>query len=127
MNDDIPIIGQKEPELPEVEGNFLFSVALLFINHSKEVRAISFNCPPGVYPNPEWAPTLIAEASREGLRALKLETKDLSWRKPTPTEFVQISTRNPKAQAKLKYAEPFSVQLEVDKEETPSDNHSDGR
>jgi len=127
MNDDIPIIGQKKPELPSIEGNMLFSVALLFVNFKKEVRAISFNCPPGVYPNPDWAPTLIAEATREGLRALKLETKDLSWRMPTPTEFVQISTRNPHAQAALKYAEPYTVQLEVDKEETPNDNDSNGR
>lgn len=120
MNDDniTPLIGIKTPSLPELEAPLLFSVALLFINHQKDVRAISFNCPPGVYPNPEWAPSLVKEASREGLRALKLETKDLSWRAPTPTEFVQISTRNPNAQASLKYKEPFSVSLEVDEEAT---------
>lgn len=125
MDDVIPMIGQKKPEYPDVELPAVFSVALFFINHKREMRTISFNCPPGVYPNPEWMPTLIKEATREGARALKLETKDLSWRPLSANEFVQVTTRNTAMRANGgAYKDPYEAGLELDKEETAEDDNN---
>lgn len=120
---DVPVIQKKDPNALHVEAPILFQATLVFVNHQGQATTMSFACPPGLYPNPEYIVTLVKEAQREGLKALKLQSKDLSWRLPSPTEFVRITSQNPNLQAQSKYAEPFTVKL-VQEEATENDNNS---
>lgn len=119
---DTPIIGASKPL--ELENAVLFTATLIFVNNSNQATRMGFACPPGLYPNPENIVKLVEEAQREALRALKLQTQDLSWRLPTPTEFVRITSGNQNMLAAPKYKEAFSVKLEMEQEVT-NDNNSD--
>lgn len=114
---DIPVIEKKDPNAIRIEAPVLFQASLIFVNHQGQATQLGFACPPGLYPDPDIIVELIKEAQREGLKALKLQTKDLSWRVPTPTEFVRITSGNPMLQAQKEYAEPFSVKLEKENDD----------
>jgi len=104
-----------------------FSCRLVFTNHQRQFTEMEFTMPPGVYPNPDWLPTLIGECQREALKALKLQTKDLSWRKPSIREFIEYTTGKPASPAEfeLGWVEPYTSQLDLGlDDEAGNDNDS---
>ena len=116
MDNEIPIIGKAKQLDVSLEVPATFSTTLYFINHSGEGTAMDFALPPGVYPNPRWLEKLITEACRNALKTLKLSTKDLSWRKPTPTEFMKM-TAGPTAAKytfNTKWIEPYTNNMDID-------------
>lgn len=121
---DIPIIEKKDPNAIPIEAAVIFNASLIFTNYQGQFTTMGFACPPGLYPNPEYVVDLVTEAQREGLKALKMQTNDLSWRLPTPTEFVRFTSGNPHLQAQSKYAEPYSVKLEKEPETPTNDDNS---
>lgn len=122
---DIPIIEKKTTDAIPVEVAAVFGATLFFVNGQGQATSMAFSTPPGLYPNPTWVVKLLEEAQREGLKALKLQTKDLSWRLPTPTEFVRMTSGNQVIQANSKYSDAYSVNLELEKETpTTNDNNS---
>lgn len=123
--ENIPIIKAKDPNAIQIEGPVLFTASLLFVNHQGQYTSVVFKCPPGLYPNPEYIVKLVKEAQREALKALKLETKDLSWRLPSPDEFVKLTSGGAIISVNDKWAEPYSVKLDVNGDnEVVNDNNS---
>ena len=120
---DIPILEKKTVDAIPVEAPVVFGATLFFINGQGQVTSMAFTTPPGLYPSPEYTVKLVQEAQREGIKALKLKSQDLSWRLPTPTEFVRFTSGNQLLQANSKYSEPYSIKLET--EEVEHDNNSD--
>lgn len=125
MNDDALLVQPEAPDAIGIEVPVLFTASIVLINHQGQVTRMGFSLPPGLYPNPDYLVKLVKEATRESIKALKLQSNDLSWRLPTPTEFVRITSGNNTINAKKKYQEPYSVKLEVEKED--NDDNSDGR
>jgi len=115
-DNEIPIIGAKKKRELQLEIPALFVLQLFFINHSGEGTKMEFSLPPGVYPNARWLETLVKDATRNALKTLKLSTKDLSWRKPTPAEFLRM-TAGPASEGykvESKWLEPYSNPMEID-------------
>ena len=105
----------------KIEVAALFSAMLYFVcPNTKETKRMMFDLPPGVHPNPEWLPKLIKETQREAIKALKLDTKDLSWRLPTPNEFVQLTTGNTALNVEKKWAEPYEGGVILEEETSDS-------
>lgn len=117
---DIPILEKKDPNAIPIEVAALFKVTLIAVNSTGEVRTLDFSMPPGLYPNPAWTVELVKETQRESLRALKLQTQDLSWRLPSPTEFVRITSGNPLLTAQRDYKEPYTVQMDTENNDNDS-------
>ena len=116
MTNEIPIIGKKKKEEVHLEAPITFAVTLWFTNHTGEMTKMEFNLPGGVYPNARWLEKLIKQASRGALKSLKMSTKDLSWRIPTPAEFFKV-TAGPQAKdymPKAKWQEPYSNPMDVE-------------
>lgn len=108
MDMDIPIIGAPKPVEVQLEVPALFSVKLIFINHMGEYTSVDYALPPGVYPAEAWLDKLVEGTYRQSLKALKLSTKDLSWRKCTPKEFVDATSGGVQVKVAHKWAEPYS-------------------
>lgn len=128
MNDNefaaaVPILQKTDANTIRLETACVFNATMVFVNHLGTVTRMGFTLPPGLFPNPKYIPKLIKEGQREALKALKLETKDLSWRLPTPTEFVRITTSNPSLLAYREWAEPYTVEL-LDEEEPGDNDHN---
>jgi hypothetical protein len=117
---EIPIIQKKDPNAITVEAPIVFNCSLVFTNYQGQFTTMGFACPPGLYPNPEYMVELIKEAQIEAMRALKMQTNDLSWRLPTPQEFVRFTSGNAHMIANSKYAEPYSVKLEKETDDNSS-------
>lgn len=109
---EIPILEKKPDNLIRVEAPVLFQTNLVFVNGQGETNVMLFSCPPGLWPNPKYIVDLITATQQDALTALKLQTKDLTWRLPTPTEFVRITANNPTLHAEKEWSAPFSVELE---------------
>lgn len=111
----------------------VFNVTLFFINHTGEYTSVNFALPPGIYPAERWVETAINDAYSKSLKALKTSTKNLSWRKVTPLEFVRAtSPAGQKITVEPKWQPAFSNQFEFEKlpdapvlnEGTTNDNNS---
>lgn len=96
-----------------------FFCNLVFVNHQKQFTEMQFSMPPGVHPHPDWLPELLNECYREGVKALKLQTKDLSWRRPSISEFLEYTTgeRVDPNKFHMKWVEPYGAGLEMDGDE----------
>lgn len=111
MNDDTPILGQVKLEVAA-----LVQIQLLFIDKQGNTSRLAFMAPPGLYPG-TWLPTLVEEAQREALKALKLKTNDLTWRIPTPAEFCRITANDQVPNNLNLYWQPaYSVKLDLETE-----------
>ena len=108
----IPII-EKKPETPEfkLELPALFQATIYFINGKCKVAPFNFAMPPGVYPG-TWLPKLVEDASKTALQQLKVASRDITWRKPTPAEFVKITAPGQQLNLNKEWQEPYSVELE---------------
>lgn len=126
--DGVPIIGMNKVSKPihvELELPALFSCQVFFINGRGEMLAASFNLPPGVYPNKDWVEKLVRKEYNKCLKDLKLNTKDLSWRKPTPHEFVKATAGGAPVTVVKEWKEPFTVKFsDAETLEAESDNDS---
>jgi hypothetical protein len=113
---NIPIIGAPKPVEVQLEVPALFSVKLVFINHMGEYTSVDYALPPGVYPAEAWLEKLVEGTYRQSLKALKLSTKDLSWRKCTPHEFVKATSGGVEVKVAPKWSEAFASgkTLEID-------------
>jgi len=110
-------------EKHKLEINAKFFCTMVFVTSHKEFMEMEFQMPMGVYPDPEWLPDLMKECSREALKALKLQTKNLSWRKPTVGEFIEYTTGELPDFNKFedKWQEPYSAQLELSFDDKDAD------
>lgn len=102
-----PLVNTESVVEVELEIPATFRTQLVFINHAGQYTTVEFGLPPGVYPNPQWMPKLLEGAYRNSLKTLKISTKDLSWRKPTPLEFVRATAGGQPVKVETKYAEPY--------------------
>jgi hypothetical protein len=108
---DTPILGQVKLEVAA-----MFQAQLLFVDNKGNRSAMAFMAPPGIYPG-RWLQTLVEEAQREGIKALKLKTSDLSWRLPTPKEFCEITANGQiPNNLNLSWQPAFSVKLDIEDE-----------
>jgi len=124
LNDtNIPIIGEAKPEAVELEVPALFTVQLWFINHQQQYTYVDYRLPPGLYPNPAWIEHVVETTYRNSLKALKLSTKDLSWRKCTPEEFVKATSGGVQVDVAKKWSKPFTVAMEIDVPEVSNDGN----
>jgi len=126
INPNIPIIGEPKPVELSLEVPALFQVKLLFINHQGEFTSIDYALPPGIYPCEKWLNTLVDGVYRNSLKALKLSTKDLSWRKCTPKEFVDATSGGVQVKVGHKWAEPYSSGKDMELEIPEISNEESG-
>jgi hypothetical protein len=125
-NDNHLLIQPEAPDAIGLECPILFTGSIVLVNHSGKHVKMGFGLPPGLYPNPEYLEKLLKETIREAIKALKMQTTDLSWRLPTPQEFVNITSGGTAIKAKKKWQEPYSVKLEFEEEHNvvTDDNNS---
>ena len=123
-DNDIPIIGEPKPIGVKLELPATFSITLWFINHSGQYTNVQYSLPPGVYPNPKWLEKLIKDSYRESLTTLKMSTSDLSWRKPTPQEFVTATAGGANVKAFSKWVDAYSSEFTIEVPEVVKDDNA---
>jgi hypothetical protein len=105
---------------PKIEAPLMFNVTLYFINHMSSMVSMIFELPAGLYPEKERTLALIQEAQKEGLKTLKIKSKDLTWRLPHANEFILHSTGGAVTHAfGGKYQEPYTVKVDLAEDISP--------
>lgn len=99
---------------PRIEAPVIWACRMFLVNNQGNFVEMTMDYSPGVYPHKPFAVPTVEDAFKQALKALKLKTKDLTWRVPTANEFVTFTSSGKVTHAfASKYQEPYTVTLEL--------------